>query len=294
MEIVSSHQFHTSDGEDLIYSTNFDPNDFPDRPTILFNYGLVCSNHHWLYQLPFFNDKEYNLIAHDYRGHYQSTGLERIENITFERITKDIKELLDTLGIKKVHQIGHSMGVNVSLDFTTTYPEMVETQTLISGTVIPVREIMFDTNIMEIFAPYFDYLLKNYPKILTKVWETSGINPLVNKMIHHGGFNVKTVSTEFVEIYLSRLSELGPQLFFQLFNEMSEHDVLSKLDRVTHPTLIIGGDRDKVIPNYLQFLLHKQLSNSFVYILRKGSHVPQVDFPDLVNERIQYFLENNH
>jgi non-heme chloroperoxidase len=293
MIIKHSDFFKTSDNEKIFYSLNFEPSSIPDAPTIIFNYGLVCSNHHWSLQVEHFHKLGFNIITHDYRGHYESSGIDNIKDITFQRISEDIQELLDYLTIDKVILVGHSMGVNTCLEFATKFPHRVTSLILISGTVIPVKEIMFDTNAMEIFSPYFDFFLKKYPKILDKLWKRGGNNPLINKLIHRGGFNIKTVPKEFVDIYLSKVSELGPSLFFQLLAQMSKHDVISKLDKLGHPVLIIGGDRDKVIPNYLQFLLHKQLRNSFVYVIRNGSHVPQADFPELINERMTYFLEND-
>ena len=74
-------------------------------------------------------------------------------------------------------------------------------------------------------------------------------------------------------------------------NEMQKHDILAHLPQIKIPTLVIGGDNDKVIPNYLQKLLHNNLPNAELYIVHQGSHVPQVDFPQFINERLLYFLE---
>ena len=55
---------------------------------------------------------------------------------------------------------------------------------------------------------------------------------------------------------------------------------------------VIGGDKDKVIPNYLQEILQTRLRNSKLYIVKNGSHVPQVDFPKNINERINLFIQS--
>ncbi len=105
-----------------------------------------------------------------------------------------------------------------------------------------------------------------------------------------GGFNQEMVSDEFIEIYLNKIGVLGPDLFFQLIGEMQTHDILAFLSKIKTRTLIIGGNKDKVIPNYLQRILNEHLENSELYIVHKGSHVPQVDFPLLINERLELFL----
>ena len=77
----------------------------------------------------------------------------------------------------------------------------------------------------------------------------------------------------------------------QLIEEMKKHDIINHLDSIKSPTLIIGGDKDKIIPNKYQFALDQILSNSEIYIIKDGSHVPQADFPKLINERIQLFID---
>ena len=115
-------------------------------------------------------------------------------------------------------------------------------------------------------------------------------DPIVRKIIHLGGFNFKEVSEEFIEVYLNKVGKLGPDIFFQLLDQMQKHHILANLEMVKIPVLIIGGDKDKVIPNYLQRMLADNLKNSELYVSKNGSHVPQVDFPFFINERMDIFL----
>lgn len=287
-----SNYIRTRDNEQIYFATNFEHTDEPKENVIVFNYGLVCSNFHWSKQLDYFNDLGYKILIHDYRGHYKSTGIDNITSITFENIANDLKELIDSLNIKSTYLIGHSMGVNTSLEFAKRYPSYVKKMILISGTIIPVHNIMFNTNLTDQVSPKLISLLKTFPKPFNMFWKSGGWNPLIKKMVHSGGFNLKTVSPEFIEIYLNKLGQLGPELFFQLIEEMNRHDILAFIDKIKCHTLIIGGDNDKVIPNYLQKLTLKELPHSEIYIVRNGSHVPQVDFPDMVNERMSFFLSH--
>jgi non-heme chloroperoxidase len=290
-----SNFFKTTDGEQILYTTNFPVgDDFIHEDVLMFNYGLVCSNHHWKEQIPFFDKLGHKVLIHDYRGHYQSTGSHNVSSVTFENITNDMFGICKSLNINSTIQIGHSMGVNVTLEFTRKFPELVKKMILMSGTVIPVDNIMFDSNIMDHLRPSLTKLSKIFPNEFKSFWKFSGRNPIVKKMVHMGGFNIEEVSDEFIEIYVNKLGQLGPDLFFQLLDEMQKHDILAHLPQINIPTLIIGGDNDKVIPNYLQKLLHNNLAQSELYIVHKGSHVPQVDFPKFINERMDLFISNQN
>jgi pimeloyl-ACP methyl ester carboxylesterase len=202
----------------------------------------------------------------------------------------DVSELCGFLGISKAIMLGHSMGVNVCLQLAKDYPELVSGMILISGTFINVKDVMFDTNLMEFIAPLAALGLEKYPEIFKKVWSNSGMNPIVRELIHTTGFNRAKVSKEFIEIYLNRVGQLGAEVFFQLFNEMTKQNITASLERMKMPALVMGGFKDNVIPNHLQRTLASLLPNSESYFLKDGSHVPQADFPDMINERIELFV----
>lgn len=282
--------FKTSDNEQIYFSKNFNQID-PTKPILVFNYGLVCSNHHWKFQTEFFDRLGFQILTHDYRGHFQSTGSHDVKKITFVQMAQDVHDLCQYLGIEKAIMLGHSMGVNVCLQLAKDFPDLVEAMVLISGTFINVKDIMFDTNLMEFIMPIAMLGMEKYPEVINKIWTTSGMNPIVREFIHTAGFNRKKVSKDFIEIYLNRMGQLGAELFFQLFNEMTKQNITGNLERMTMPSLIIGGHKDGVIPNHLQRSLAQLLKNSETYFLKDGSHVPQADYPAEVNERIALFLD---
>jgi len=288
-EYLIANFFKTPDNQQIFYLRNVKEFD-NSKPILIFNYGLVCSNHHWSLQVKTFDELGYQILLHDYRGHFQST-MGSIEEITFNRLSEDIHLLCQHLNIKSAVFLGHSMGVNVCLQVAKNYPELVKGLVLISGTYMPVKDIMFDTNLMEYIMVVATLFHQHYPETLKKIWKTGGLNPIIREIIHTAGFNKKRVPKEFIEIYLNRMGQLGVELFFKLIDQMSTQNITTALTKIHVPTLIIGGLKDGVIPNHLQRSLAEILPDSETYFLKTGSHVPQADFPELINERIELFLQ---
>ena len=286
--------FYTSEGIRLFYNTNYPVAELnPDKPVVVFIYGLLCSNNHFKYQIPYFEEMGYQILLHDYRFHFASSQDGDIETCNFPNIAKDLHELLTSLNIKKTLFVGHSMGVNICLEHARRYPEDVTAQVLISGTVVPPQDIMFDSNVVDLAMPFIESLTKKYPGLYKAIWKHSFKNPIAQYAIFDGGFNKKQVEMEFVQLYMKKISELPENLFFHLLKLMHDHDVINHLESINTPTLVIGGDKDKIIPNYLQQILTKHLPNSQLYIVKDGSHVPQADFPEMINHRINQFMKKS-
>lgn len=284
--------YRTEDNEQIFYSKNFRTVDH-SKPVLIFNYGLVCSNHHWQFQLDYFDKKGYQCLIHDYRGHFQSTGVHDIKKLTFKQMSQDIAGMCEFLGIKEATMLGHSMGVNICLQLAKDYPQLVKDMVLISGTFMTVKDVMFDSNTMEFIMPMVVAGKEKFPKLFEKIFASSGSNPLVRYLIHVSGFNYEKVSKEFIEIYLNRVGQLGLDLFLQLFDEMTKQNISSSLDRMKMPALVIGGHHDNVIPNHMQWTLASLLGNAETYFLKDGSHVPQADYPAMINERIDLFIQQH-
>lgn len=85
-------------------------------------------------QINFFAEK-YRVIVPDTRGHGKSPR--GTASFTFDTFADDLKELLDSLNIKRAVILGFSDGGNTALVFTLKYPEYVEKLILNSPNLYP-------------------------------------------------------------------------------------------------------------------------------------------------------------
>lgn len=278
----------TSNNKKIVYYKNFNNID-ETKKTLIFNYGLVCSHEHFRFQIDFFKPN-FNIIAHDYRGHYESESEKDLSDVNFTNICNDTVSIINKESINNCILVGHSMGVNISLEIATLHPGLIDSMVLISGTAQPVFGTMFNSNIVEHISPILKLVFKKFPNAVDNFWKHTKHNPIIKRIVHKGGFNLETVSDEFIDIYLTKINELGPQLFIRLLEQMNKHETLNRLSQLKTKTLVVGGDCDKVIPNYNQRILHQKIKDSELFIIKNGSHVPQVDFPDFVNKRIELFI----
>lgn len=291
-----SHYHITDDESRIFYQVNFTKTEQKkfDLPLLVFNYGLVCSNIHWEKQLEYFLKENYPILIYNYRGHYNSTGNNDLSKCNFVQYAKDLHSLLEEINWNNsLVLIGHSMGVNVTLEFAKLYPHLkfLKGLILISGTILSPKNIIFDSNLFDLTIPHLEKFLKKYPQPFHKLWKVSSKIPFVQSIVHTLGFNRETVPKEFIQKYLDRIAMLGPELFFQLFNEMSNHDMVIHLESIKTKSLVMCGDKDYIIPHRYQRLLHEKLPHSEFYLIKNGSHVPQVDYPQSVNERMHLFLK---
>ncbi len=291
--ILNYSLFKKDDRPAISYGINFERNNIKHfkRPLLIFNYGLVCNVNHWKYQIPFFHEKGFPILVHDYRFHFESEGTADLKDCNFVEMSHDIDGLLKHLNFKDAIHLGHSMGVNVTLEYARLYPKNISKMVLISGTVLPPHEIMFDTNIVDLVSPFIVNFEKSYQQIFKFIWKNTYKNPVARYFVRSGGFNMKKTSDEFVKVYMQKISELPQKLFFHLMEEMKNHNIGSSLETMKTPALVMGGDKDKVIPNHTQQFLIELLPNCQFYLIKDGSHVPQVDFPDTINEKILSFID---
>lgn len=90
-------------------------------------HGFALNLHEWDDQIKALSPN-YRLIAYDRRGFGKSTG---IANVFTE--PGDLKELLDTLGVRSAVLVGHSGGAGVAQRFAVAHPDRVEGLVLYPG-----------------------------------------------------------------------------------------------------------------------------------------------------------------
>lgn len=278
--------FRSFDGTRLFYSVE------GEGTPMIFCYGLVCSSLHWTYQIEHFR-RSYQTIWMDYRGHQNSDTPPDIASVTLDSLAKDLNALMDELKIENAIFLGHSMGVNVVLEFYRQFPHRVKSMILSNGTPTRPLETLLHTSALEPGFRLLEYISEKSPSLLKTIWRSQKANPLVHKTISLLGFNPYLTPREDVALYVDQLADLDPKIFLHLIRNYDQYDGTSWLHTIQVPTLVFAGERDRVVPLAQQELLAQLIPNSEYFMIKHGSHCPQMDLPDLVNTKIDDFLKRN-
>ncbi len=278
--------FKSFDGTPIYYEVRGE-----GRPIVLC-YGIACLINHWLHQLRYFS-KAYQTIVFDYRGHHNTPAPANRENLSIDAIVRDMKGLLDHLGIERASFWGHSYGVQIILRFFDLYPSSVSSLIFINGFASNPIKGMFG---FDVIAPLFELFKQGYrtfPTALSTIWKTAISNPLAIPISSlAGGFNLRLAHFKDIEVYARGVASMDLEVFIKLFEEMMAYDGHPVLERINVPTLIISGSKDGVTPRDHQEKMHHQIRHSQFQNVPYGSHCTQLDLPDFVNLRIEKFLSD--
>lgn len=260
------------------------------KPVIL-AYGIVCTMNHWRHQIKYFSD-HYQIITFDYRGHHNTPAPQNHDNLSIDGVAQDIAAICQHLQIPKASFWGHSFGTQILLRTYDMYPELFESLVFVNGFATNPLKGMFGVDAV---GRAFRILKDSYekmPETAAYLWKSSVNNPIaMHFSALAGGFNLSLTSFKDIEIYSRGVANVGIDVFIQMFDQMTTYDGRSVLDRITVPTLILGGTKDRVTPPEFQRVLHKRIRGSEYISVPYGTHCTQLDMPELVNLSIERFLK---
>lgn len=176
----------------------------------------------------------YRVIIPDQIGFGKSSKPKDIQ-YTFQLLAQNTKTILDTLGIKKISVLGHSMGGMVATRFTLMYPEVVDKFVLVNP--IGLEDWKVKVPYVDVDRWYRQELKKNYGSIKKYQLES-----------YYDG-KWKAEYDEWVNILAGWT--MGPEYRQIAWNAALTYDmiftqpVVYEFANITAPTLLIIGQRDR-------------------------------------------------
>lgn len=155
--------------------------------------------------------------------------------------------------------IGHSNGGRLALAFAAKHPERLKYLILIDSAGVyhngfPIR--------------LKRYLFKSAAKLGKRIIRSEKLKSLLYKMAGESDYH--------------RATSLMKQTMINLISV----DLISQLDKITAPTLIIWGRLDKIAPLSDGRLMHRRIKESRLCVVDEASHSPQFTHPQEVCQRI--------
>jgi pimeloyl-ACP methyl ester carboxylesterase len=189
-----------------------------------------------------------------------------------------IAEFLNALGIERCILIGHSMGGRIAWNFASQYPNRVRALILMAPDGFPlpgqrVGERPYDVGAI---ADLIKFVMPKF---------------LVRKSLEPAFYDARSITEELLDRYYELLrAPTVRESILQRMRQTVNSDPVQRLKRITAPTLLLWGERDRMIPTSNSLDYEKALPNSKRVILPKASHLLQEENPDVGLKSVLDFI----
>ncbi len=194
---------------------------------------------------------------------------------------------MDALEIPKATLVGNSMGAGLAIGMALTHPTRVDKLVLIDG--LPSRIMN------KLTSPSFRQALETRaPSWLISFgnWLFGGIvtDSVLKEIVHDHSLLTPAVIERSTR-NRRRPGIIKPILALRNALPSWETEFATRLGSITHPTMIIWGEYDRVFPITVGEELHHAIAGSQFVRIPNAGHMPQWEQPDLVNQSLIAYIQ---
>ena len=268
----------------LYYRWHYPDEKVSNNETVVLVHGFSTPHFVWDGMKGFLLDAGYSVLVFDHYGR----GYSERPRIKYTRdvFVQSLKELLDSQKISEsVHLVGYSMGGPVVGHFTSEFPDMVESISLIAPAGFMAENPTKDWWIMKPLVG--DWFLNVFGSRLVFQGNEEKIEPqredplALSKKEFIKKVEIQMQYKGFINALLSTARN---------FNFFSTQEMFGDVGNLNKPILTIWGTEDEVVP----FMGRKELTNyipqSELLILEGGKHDITYAQPSMVGAAIRDFL----
>jgi pimeloyl-ACP methyl ester carboxylesterase len=256
-----------------------------EKPVMVFLHGWAGSGKYWESTAEALTD-EFDCLLYDMRGFGRSlrrdgTRLSVISDYELEEYARDLRELLDRLGLDRVYLNAHSTGASVAIFFLNFYPQKVEKAILTCSGVFEYDEKAFAA-----FHKFGGYVVRFRPSWLDKI---PGMEKIFMQRFLHRPIPGK-VAKAFLKDYLLADHEAALNTIYTAVSKKAAEVMPQEFANLKVPTLLVSGEKDLIIPP----ALGKQaagLNPQVEYVeIPKTAHFPMLEDAPAYLKLIREFL----
>ncbi len=238
---------------------------------IVLIHGLGASAERWEFVIPEFS-KHYKVIVPDLIGFGHSD--KPLADYTIDFFSDFLDKFLHTLGIKRTHIIGSSIGGQIIAEYTSKNQNVIENLVLVSP-----------SGIMKHSTPALDaYVMAAlYPNL-------EGAKNAFEMMVG----STRVIKQKIIEDFVKRMKLPNAKMAFMstLLGMKNAGSITKSLKKISVPTLIIWGADDPVIPVKYADDFVSSIQGSRFYMMDNCGHTPYVDDPKRFSKLVIDFLKN--
>lgn len=193
---------------------------------------------------------------------------------------------MDAAKIPQATLVGNSMGAGLAIGMALTYPTRVAKLVLVDGLPQHVMEKLTSPSVRRALESSAPSWLVSFGNTL---FGGLMIESVLQEIVHD-----PTLLTPAVLERSNRNRQLPglikPIMAVRENLPLWESGFATRLGTITHPTLVLWGEEDRVFPIAVGEELHQTIKGSRFIRIPKAGHIPQWERPDLVNQTLITFI----
>ncbi|MHB8464175.1 MAG: alpha/beta fold hydrolase [Acidimicrobiales bacterium] len=285
-----------SDGTSIAYTVR---GDGPRVPVAFVN-GWTCPDSYWEKIGPAVMAGGHPVVYLDLRGHGDS-GLPRDpgfcarnlrpEDVSAERLARDVAEVIEAAGFASAALVGHSMGVQAIIETARVAPERVAALIPIAGTFEnPVRTFA-DLAFLDRVYPIAETMFRFMPFELLRPIIRRTASPEVGiKVVHAIKVGGPKVTAADMAAHLAHVGEVNFSVLFKMMSALRSHHTAELLPQITQPTLVLAGRKDLFTPPSVQSRMAELIPGAEIVWFEEGGHLLPIEESAGVIEAMVDFL----
>jgi pimeloyl-ACP methyl ester carboxylesterase len=276
---------HVPDGASLYFQAQGE-----GPPGMVLCDGLGCDGFAWKYLTPYLARRQRVLRWH-YRGHGRSTTPADRTRIGMFYTCDDLNRVMDAAGLERAVIFGHSMGVQVALEFHRRFAHRVQGLVLVCGSYGTPLDTFHDSPFLKRAFPFLRQLVERFPSRAARLTRSLLSTELAIQVALTVELNRDLLQRADLEPYFEHLAKMDPVVFVRTLDSLASHSAYDHLRHVDVPTLVIAGEKDKFTPSWLSRKMAAHIPGAELMMVPQGTHTAPLEQPELVELRVERFLK---
>jgi pimeloyl-ACP methyl ester carboxylesterase len=251
--------------------------------------GLGCDGFIWRYLWGPLT-AERRVMHWNYRGHGRSGVAPDGTRTGLESICQDLGHLMDATGLGEAVVVGHSMGVQVALEFHRRNRARVKGLVLICGSYGTPLDTWHDHSLLRLAFPSIKRAVERAPELSRALVSRLLNTPMALELGIRAELNPELIKRSDFAPYIEHLAKMDPLAFVRTLDSLKDHSALDHLAHVDVPTIVIGGEGDRFTPVWLSQRMAELIPHAEYVFIPGGTHTAPLERPNLVNAAVERFL----
>jgi len=238
-----------------------------EGPAILVLHGWGGSSDSWIKVINVLAQKGYKVICPDLPGFGKS-----VTPPSAWSLDDYLKWLVSFINYQKLNNffiLAHSFGGRITVKFATVYPERVKKIILCASSGVKPKPGL-KTRIIFLISKIGNMLFSPKPLLRFK----DGARNIFYVFLRNRDY-VKANGT-----------------MKETIKKVLTEDLFPELDKIENKTLLIWGEKDKIVPLSYGYIFNKRIKNSELKVLPKVGHSPHLEVPEKLAEISLNFYKN--